>query len=64
MTHTPPSDRTAHHNMMLFFCIPVLVLIAGLIFTGIASPSTAVLGLICIAVMGGLMYFLMRAENR
>lgn len=59
-SHTQHGDVAATHHsghrwMMLACCIPMLLIALALVLTGVASASTIIYALVCVAMMTVMM---------
>jgi len=58
--HTPPDDRSGGHGghghwLMIACCIPMLVIAAVLVATGVAGAGTIFFAVMCTAMMAMMM---------
>lgn len=53
-SETPQSSR-GHRLMMMVMCVPMLVIVAVLVATGVAGAGAVVSALFCVAIMAAMM---------
>lgn len=59
--HPDGGDRGGHkHWLMLACCVPVVVIAIALVATGVVSAGLLVAAVACMAMMGAMMFLMMR----
>ena len=54
----PAGGHKGHGLMMVACCIPMLVIVGILVWTGVASPGLIVVALVCTAMMMAMMFMM------